>query len=142
MRGRPAVTDIILEFEGKLALIKRGTEPYKGTYALPGGYVNDGETIEQAAIREMKEETGLDIKVKYILGVYSNPERDRRKNISTVFICEKTGGEPKAGSDAKEIHTMPLSKIDFSQIAFDHDQIIQDYIKWKKEKGTYWSTKQ
>jgi 8-oxo-dGTP diphosphatase len=136
--------DIIIENRGKIVLIKRNSEPFKGFFALPGGKVGNEETVENAAIREAEEETSLKVKLKEILGVYSDPKRDIRGNvrfIATVFIAEPIKGKVKASSDAKEAFWINPNKINFKKLAFDHEKIIKDYIKWKKKKGTYWSTK-
>jgi 8-oxo-dGTP diphosphatase len=136
----PAV-DIIIEKKGKIVLIKRNTEPFKDMLALPGGRLKHRETVEAAAIREAEEETSLKVKLKEILGVYSSPERDPRNTITTVFIAEPAEGKIKAGSDAKKVFWVKPNKINFKKLAFDHKKIIKDYVKWKKKKGTYWSTK-
>jgi len=79
--------DIIIEKEDKIVLIKRGAEPFKDMLAIPGGYVEWGETVEHASIREAKEETSLDVELTDLLGVYSDPERNpEKKSIAIVFI--------------------------------------------------------
>ncbi len=116
--------DIIIESNGGIILIKRKNPP-EG-WALPGGFVDYGETLEAAAIREAKEETGLDIKLIRQFHTYSDPKRDpRHHTISTVFIAKATG-KPKAGDDAKEIGIFNKDNLP-AQIAFDHRDIIQDY---------------
>lgn len=119
--------DIIIQMgDGKIVLAKRGSEPYKGKWALPGGKLDGNETIEETAIREAKEETGLDIKLQTVLGVYSRPDRDPRgRFVSVVFTATVTGGELKAGSDAAEVKTISVS--DDMELAFDHNEILADY---------------
>lgn len=124
--------DIIIEYQDKIILIERLNEPFG--YAIPGGFVDYNETLENAAIREAKEETGLDIKLKYILGMYSDPKRDPRQHtISTVFVAEGFG-ELTAGDDAKNAILFDYLKISATDlvIVFDHKNIIKDYIKLKK----------
>ncbi|UCG95024.1 MAG: NUDIX hydrolase [archaeon] len=134
--------DIIAERDGKIVIITRGIEPHKGKLANPGGHVDYGETIENAAVREMKEETGLDIRLKGILGVYSDPERDpRRHTITVAFLAEVIGGKLEAGDDAREVGFYEVEKLKKEDFAFDHWKIIQDYVKWKQNGGTYWSSK-
>jgi ADP-ribose pyrophosphatase YjhB (NUDIX family) len=134
--------DIIIEIEGKIVFIKRNSEPFKDMIAIPGGRVEFGETVEAAAVRESKEETSLKVSLKEILGVYSDPKRDPGGiSIGTVFIAEPEEGDLRAGSDAKEIVLLKPEEIEFDKLAFDHKKIIQDYLKWKKKKETYWSTK-
>ena len=113
------------EFEG-IVLIKRKNYPLG--FALPGGFVDYGEKVEEALIREMKEETNLDIKIEKLLGIYSSPDRDPRiHTASAVFIC-KAYGLPKAGDDAKEAFTFKLEEIPFEKLVFDHSKILKDFI--------------
>lgn len=137
---RPTV-DAIIEMDNKIVLIKRGVEPFKDMWALPGGHVKVKETVEDAIVREVKEETSLDIRLEEILGVYSDPGRDPRNTITTVFIAKPTFGELKAGTDASEAKWMELNKINFKELAFDHGKILNDYKKWKERKRTFWSSK-
>ena len=118
--------DALIIYEGKLVLIKRKNPPYKDQFALPGGFVDIGERVEQATIREAKEETGLDIYITRLLGVYSDPLRDPRGH--TVSICFTAYGEGdlKAGSDAEGIKLFNLH--DLPKLAFDHNKIVEDFI--------------
>ncbi|MDH5716849.1 MAG: NUDIX hydrolase [Spirochaetia bacterium] len=121
--------DIIIEIKNGIILIKRKNEPFG--WALPGGFVDEGEMVEQAAIREAKEETSLDIHLFDILYSYSNPKRDPRKHtISTVFIA-KAEGNPKGMDDALEAKIFLLENLP-DNIVFDHLEIMQDYIHFKK----------
>lgn len=137
--------DMVLEHNSKILLVKRKNNPYKGFLALPGGYVNDGERIEDAARREVNEETSLDIDLLNILGVYSDPSRDPRGHlISTVFVGRypvDNNAEPSAGDDAEEIEWVALDDLHNSNIAFDHKRILFDYKVWKVSGGTFWSSK-
>lgn len=143
MYKNPAVTiDIIIEKSNKIVLIRRKKDPFKNKLAFPGGFVNYWETAEAAALREAKEETSLDVKLTNILGVYSDPKRDPRKhNITTVFIAKFTKGSLKGRDDASEAIWIAIKNIKPDSLAFDHSKILKDYLKWKKHKGTYWSTK-
>ena len=108
-----------------VVLIKRKNEPFKGQYALPGGGVEVGETVEAACIREMKEETNLDIKIIKLIGVYSDPGRDPRGHcVSVAFLAEADLSQLKAGSDAAEAELVR----DWQELklAFDHNQILRD----------------
>jgi len=115
------VVDAIIEKDGKIVLIKRKIKPFKGKLAIPGGHVEYGEIVEDAAKREAKEETALNIRLIDILGVYSDPKRDPRGHyITTVFVAKSISGKLKAASDAKEVsfyYPMNLKKKD---LAFDH----------------------
>ena len=117
--------DAIIPYEGKIVLIKRRNEPFKDHYALPGGIVEYGESVESALIREVKEETGLDVEIYRLVGVYSDPNRDPRGHfVSVCFITVPKGGTLKADSDAKEVALFELSRI--PKLAFDHNKMIDD----------------
>jgi len=134
--------DIIIEKDDKIVLIRRKNEPFKGKLAIPGGFVNEGELIEDRAIIEAKEETSLDIKLKEILGVYSIPDRDPRGHLmTTVFIAKTVGGKVNGGDDASYAAWFKIDKKILNDLSFDHKKIITDYLRWKKKKGTYWSIK-
>jgi len=116
--------DIIIENNKGILLIKRKNPP--GGWALPGGFVDYGESLESAAEREAKEETGLDIELTRQFHTYSDPKRDpRHHTITTVFIA-KSAGKAVAGDDAKEVGVFGRDALP-EQIAFDHRDIIQDY---------------
>jgi len=119
--------DIIIEVRDKIVLIERSNEPYG--FALPGGFVDYGESLEAAAVREAKEETGLDVKLERQLGAYSDPERDpRQHNVSVVFVATAKG-TPKGGDDAKSAAL--FNKDDIPALAFDHEKILADYYAGK-----------
>jgi ADP-ribose pyrophosphatase YjhB (NUDIX family) len=137
----PSTVDAIIEKDEKLLLIRRGHDPFRGKLALPGGFVDYGERVEEALVREVKEELDLEAIPLTILGVYSGPDRDPRGPvISTVFICE-FNGTPQSGDDAAAFEWLELDKLEQITLAFDHNTIIDHYIKWKIERETYWSTK-
>jgi 8-oxo-dGTP diphosphatase len=139
--------DIIIQMNSRILLVKRKNEPFRGYMAIPGGFVNEGETVEDAAKREVKEETSLNIELIDILGVYSDPKRDPRgHNMSTVFIGKiptiRNGRiEAAAADDALELQWMDLKMIPDEKFAFDHKNILKDYLEWKESGGTFWSSK-
>jgi 8-oxo-dGTP diphosphatase len=109
-----------------IVLIERKYPPIG--IALPGGFVEVGETVERAVIREMKEETGLDVIIMRQFHVYSNPERDPRRHVvSVVFECVARG-EPKGSDDAKVARVYSYDEIPFKELVFDHSQILKDYL--------------
>lgn len=111
-----------------LVLVRRRNKPFKGQYALPGGFVEPGETVEQAVVREVEEETGLKTRVKKLFGVYSDPQRDPRGHVVTiVYLLDAVGGSLRSGDDAAGIKLFPLSEL--PKLAFDHEKIIRDFIK-------------
>jgi 8-oxo-dGTP diphosphatase len=124
--------DIIIEMPAGIILIERKNEPLG--WALPGGFVDYGETLEVAAVREAREETSVDITELRLLGCYSDPGRDPRQHtISTVYVA-KGGGMPAAADDAAGLAVFSLTELP-SILCFDHRQILDDYLQ-RKQAGT------
>ena len=125
----PCLTvDGIILYKNKIVLIKRKNPPFKSYYALPGGFVNYGETVENAVIREVKEETGFETKIKNLFGVYSEPGRDPRGHtVTIVYELNVTAGKMKPGSDAKNVKLFSLNNL--PELAFDHKKILKDFKK-------------
>jgi 8-oxo-dGTP diphosphatase len=128
-------TAIIPYTDNKILLIKRNTHPFVGFWALPGGRMDPGETIEQTVVREVKEETGLDVKIVRIVGEYV--ERGAREEIEyeyypTCFVVEPVGGELK--KQDSEIQEMKLFSLDAlpKPLAFEHEKMLEDYVQAKK----------
>ena len=124
-------TDGIIElYEGDtfkgIVLIERSNDP-KGL-ALPGGFVDVGERIEDALVREMQEETNLDVQIIQLLGVYSDPRRDPRFHTASVVFIAKAQGQPQGGDDAKEAKLYALNEIPMDQLVFDHSDILKAYL--------------
>jgi len=114
------------EFQG-IVLIKRKYPPLG--LALPGGFVEIGEKVEDACIREMKEEISLNVEIKELLGVYSDPKRDKRfHTVSIVYVC-RAYGVPKGADDAKEAMVVKLKELELKKLVFDHGDILLDYLK-------------
>jgi len=121
-------TDGIVLIDDELVLVRRGREPFKGSYALPGGFVEYGETVESCVVRELEEETGLKTRIVNLLGVYSDPERDPRGHvISLVFHLLPVSGELRSGDDAAEVRTFRMD--DLPPLAFDHERIVRDFVR-------------
>jgi len=123
--------DIIIELDaGGIVLIKRGNPPFG--WAMPGGFVDEGESLEEAAVREAREETGLDVRLVCQMHTYSDPNRDPRfHTITTAFVATATG-TPTAGDDAVEAAI--FTEEDLPELmAFDHRAVMRDYFQWKKE---------
>ncbi len=117
--------DGIIPYRGGIVLVQRRNEPFKGYYALPGGIVEYGEAVEDAVVREISEETGLECRVEELVGVYSDPDRDPRGHfISICFLLQVTGGKLKAGSDAQDVKIFKLGEL--PKLAFDHSKMIRD----------------
>jgi 8-oxo-dGTP diphosphatase len=129
MYKNPALTvDAVIVTDGKIVLIKRKEGPFQGQYALPGGFVEYGETVEAALRREVFEETGLVVQVISLIGIYSDPHRDPRGHIiSAAFGAEIVSGVLAGGSDAAEAIFWEITHL--PPLAFDHAQIIQDALR-------------
>jgi 8-oxo-dGTP diphosphatase len=118
-------TDVIIRCQGGVVLVRRKNEPYRGKWVLPGGFVRYGEKVESAAVREVREETGLKVKLGKLLGVYSDPERDPRGHVVSIcFLASRAGGKLKAASDAAGVKI--FKKIPWDELGFDHANILKD----------------
>ncbi|MBA2853139.1 8-oxo-dGTP diphosphatase [Methanococcus maripaludis] len=120
--------DILIKYKSGIVLIKRKNEPYKDYWAVTGGFVEYGERVEEAAKREAKEETGLDIDNLKLIGVYSDPSRDSRGHTVTVAFLADGIGTLKSGSDAKDARICNLDELNEIDFAFDHKKLIDDSI--------------
>lgn len=131
MQHGPYVTvDMIIERPDGIVMIERSNPPYG--WALPGGFVDYGETLEHAAVREAKEETSLDfVKIRQ-LRAYSDPKRDPRFHTIAVVFVGKGKGKPQSGDDAKNLKIVPYKDLLKVKYCFDHRKIIEDYIHSRK----------
>ncbi|HKW42639.1 MAG TPA: NUDIX hydrolase [Thermoplasmata archaeon] len=119
--------DGLVVHEGKLVAVRRKNEPFRGMAALPGGFVELGETIQDAVVREVLEETGLETRVTRLVGVFSDPRRDPRGHvISIAYALDEVGGRLEAGSDAADV--LLLDPAVDHEMAFDHAVIVR---KWR-----------
>ena len=125
--------DVIIELSDQpqcpIVLIERKNPPYG--WALPGGFVDVGERLEVAAIREAKEEVCLVVKLRALLGMYSDPARDTRGHTVTAVYVATASGEPHAADDAKNVALFTLDNLP-DNLAFDHAQILEDYRKFRQ----------
>jgi ADP-ribose pyrophosphatase YjhB (NUDIX family) len=121
----PVAADVITEIGDKIVLIERKNFPLG--WAIPGGFVDFGETVEQAAMREAREEISLEVEIRALLGVYSRPDRDPRGQTITIVYIARAGGEPRAADDAKTVALFDPRKSP-SPLAFDHAEILVDYV--------------
>lgn len=120
--------DAIVEVEGGIVLIKRRNPPHG--WALPGGFVDYGESVEEAITREVKEETGLDIRLIRQFHAYSDPKRDPRQHTVSIVFIATASGRPRAGDDAMEAGIFTRDSLP-KDIVFDHRQILDDYFNRK-----------
>ncbi len=139
----PSLTvDAIIERENKILLIRRKGKTFHGFLALPGGYVDYGEAVEHAVVREVREELGVKAFPIAILGVYSDSQRDPRGHVVSVVFVVRISGNPKAGDDASDFEWLDLNELGNDPLAFDHQLILEDYCRWKLTKETFWSEKE
>ena len=152
----PAVDFLISkDHNSKILLVRRKSDPFKGMLSIPGGFIKEGETAEDAMKREAKEETSLALEPTAILGVYSDPRRDPRMHtISVTFITRIVQGNEAPSDDAAALQWIDVEGeldklLQTNQIAFDHPKILTDYKNWTMAAHgsagdscpTFWSTK-
>jgi 8-oxo-dGTP diphosphatase len=123
----PIAADIIAEIGDQIVLIERKNFPHG--WAIPGGFVDFGETVEAAAVREAREEISLAVEIRAMLGVYSRPARDPRGHTITVVYVARASGVPQAADDAKTVALFDPRKPP-APLAFDHAEILGDYVRW------------
>ncbi len=125
--------DIIIELVDRpqrpIVLIERKNPPYG--WAIPGGFMDVGESIEHAAIREAKEEVCLDVQLKALLGIYSDPARDKRGHTVTAVYVAEASGEPQAADDARNLAVFAVDALP-SELAFDHAMVLKDYLVYRQ----------
>ena len=129
----PIAADAIIEIGDKIVLIERKNFPFG--WAIPGGFVDFGETVESAAIREALEETSLKVTLRALLGIYSKPERDPRGQTITAVYVARSDGTPVAADDAKGVGLFDPRNPP-SPLAFDHVEILADYVRFL-ERGEF-----
>src|SRR6202011_4390890 len=125
----PIAADIITEIGDKVVLIERKNFPLG--WAIPGGFVDFGETVEQAAVREAREEISLEVEIRALLGVYSRPDRDPRGQTVTVVYVGRARGTPHAHDDAIGVGLFIPTEPP-GPLAFDHAEILADYLRFLK----------
>ncbi len=119
-------TGVVFSVNGGILLVRRAIEPSYGKWVFPGGYVDRGETLEAAAVREVKEESGLDVRLRHLLGAYSYPGN---AVILIVFAGEVTGGSLQMDDESLEIRTFPPAQIPWDQLAFlSTTQVLREYL--------------
>ena len=129
---KPSVTaDGLVVKKGKVLLIRRGSDPFKGEFALPGGFLEYGETMEECVVREVREETGIVSEIVDLFGVFSDPQRDPRGHfVTAVYHLKPKGGRLKAGDDAES--AMWAEMTDLPKMAFDHGEIIRMFVESRR----------
>lgn len=126
-------SDLLIERDGRLLVVERAFPPLG--WSLPGGFVEVGECLEDAARREAREEIGLEVILVDLLGCYSDPVRDPRRHVVSVVYVARAEGEPRAGDDAKSLRWIPLEPL--PTLVFDHSRVVADYLRYKRDPAHY-----
>lgn len=122
---RALTTDAVIELDGEVLLLERNHPPFEGSWVLPGGLVERDETAPEACVRETKEEVGLDVTVEEFVGLYDDPDRDERGNVSAAYRCIPVGDEtPTPREEAYQVDTFNPTAL--PEMGFDHEQIVTD----------------
>ena len=123
---RPLAADGVVLVDGEVVLMRRDTDPYEGHWVLPGGVVEPDETAREACEREIAEEIGIDVEADLFLGVYDDPDRDPRGNVSAAFRCSPADADadPEPREEARSVDT--FSPSDLPEMGFDHERIVGD----------------
>lgn len=122
---RALATDAVITLDEEIVLLERNHPPFDGYWVLPGGLVERDETAREACVRETKEEVGLDVTVEGFVGLYDDPERDQRGNVSVAYRCTPVGdGTPTPREEARQVDA--FDPTDLPEIGFDHERIITD----------------
>jgi 8-oxo-dGTP diphosphatase len=124
---------VIVDAEGRILFIRRQNPPFKGKLALPGGFVDIGETVENAARREVMEETGVAVRKISLVGIYSEPRRDPRGHTCSVAYLARVG-KPKAVAGDDAAATVWLKSVRGKKLAFDHAKIVADALRLAKKR--------
>jgi 8-oxo-dGTP diphosphatase len=136
-KGPVLTVDAVWLAGDRILLVRRGRPPFRGRWALPGGFVEIGESVEQAVVRELEEETGLRPAAIQLLGVYSRPGRDpRRPTVTVAFRMKGSATPPTGGSDAREARWLLLHEA--RSLAFDHDEIVADALRVRRGQRRLW----
>jgi 8-oxo-dGTP diphosphatase len=132
---RPFACDAVIIHEDKIALVKRGREPFKGEWATPGGRIEDNETAEECLVREAKEETNLDVEIVALAGIRSDPKRDPRGIIAAFYLCRclSPPSQIKGGDDAEKAEWFPLTAL--PKLCSDHPHIVEQTLQIARSRG-------
>ncbi len=128
-RNPKPTVDIIIEIGGRIVLIRRKNEPFG--WAIPGGFVDEGETVEHAAVREAEEETNLKVTLQELLYVYSDPKRDPRQHTMSTVFTATADKQPVGGDDAAEARLFTREELP-DDIVFDHGRVLEHYFKFRE----------
>lgn len=122
---RALTADAVIELDGEVLLLERDHPPFEGYWVLPGGLVERDETAREGCVRETNEEVGLDVTVEGFVGLYDDPNRDERGNVSAAYRCSPVSDEPpRPGEEARQLGA--FAPTDLPEMGFDHERIVAD----------------
>ncbi|MFP4633095.1 MAG: NUDIX domain-containing protein [Halobacteriales archaeon] len=124
MDVRALTADAVIDVDGEVVLLERDHPPFEGSWVLPGGFVETDETAREACVREAREEVGVDVSVEGFVGLYDDPGRDERGNVSAAYRCSVVDGRLAAGEEARRVAVYPPD--DLPETGFDHAEIVSD----------------
>lgn len=125
---RALATDAVVTIDGAVVLLERSHPPFEGMWVLPGGLVEPDETAREACVREVTEEVGLTVTVDRFVGLYDDPDRDERGNVSAAYCCTPRGdATPTPRDEARRVTT--ADPTDLPELGFDHEQIVTDALR-------------
>jgi 8-oxo-dGTP diphosphatase len=125
VKVRALATDAVIVLDGEVVLLERAHSPFEGSWVLPGGLVEPDETAREACVRETNEEVGLDVAIEEFVGLYDDPDRDERGNVSAAYRCTPISDDtPTAREEARQVGA--FDPADLPEIGFDHKQIVTD----------------
>ncbi|WP_336331201.1 NUDIX hydrolase [Haloarcula sp. CGMCC 1.2071] len=125
---RALTVDAVIVIDGEVVLLERNHPPFEGSWVLPGGLVEPDETAREACIRETKEEVGLDVTIDGFVGLYDDPDRDERGNVSAAYRCTPRGDQtPTPRKEAAQVETFDPENL--PEMGFDHEQIVTDALR-------------
>lgn len=123
-RFRCLAADAVVVDDGRVLLMERSVEPHEGAWVLPGGMVERGETAREACEREAQEEVAVDVSAENLVGLYDDPDRDPRGNVSAAYLCSIVEGEPRPKEEAARVEWFPFD--DLPETGFDHGEMLED----------------
>lgn len=125
---RVLAADAVVTVDGEVLLLERDHDPYRGRWVLPGGVVEQGETAAEACVREVAEEVGVDVAATELVGLYDDPDRDPRGNVSAAYCCDPVEDDPRPEprEEARRVDTFPPGEL--PEMGFDHTRIVADAI--------------
>ncbi|AUX09980.1 8-oxo-dGTP diphosphatase [Halalkaliarchaeum desulfuricum] len=122
---RALATDAVIVLDGEVLLLERNHPPFEGHWVLPGGLVEPDETAMEACVREVKEEVGIDVTVEEFVGLYDDPNRDERGNVSAAYRCSPVGdATPEPREEARRVEMFDPAEL--PELGFDHEHIVRD----------------